>query len=146
MSNHTPGPWRHRPHKHDDWGIIKAEDGMPVASAAMLARFPEERSEWDKENGCFPEPPEIAANAKLMASSPSLQSILMDMVGESTDTFHNSDDMSDQWKVLVWTGIAALWESGVDEETIRGYTKSFEKHPDDYSGPCDCESCRPNGD
>jgi len=31
----TPGPWVYRPHKNDDWGVVRATDGngYPIAQA-----------------------------------------------------------------------------------------------------------------
>lgn len=30
----TPGPWTYRPHRYDDWGLIRGGDDYPVASAS----------------------------------------------------------------------------------------------------------------
>lgn len=68
MINHTPGPWVHRPEKYDDWGLVRAADGMPVASANVSARHPDVMPE--PIDGLFPEPPEIAANALLISAAP----------------------------------------------------------------------------
>jgi hypothetical protein len=71
IGKRTPGPWRHRPNEHDDWGLVRAADGMPVVTAHVAARVPDDYSPpW--VNGGFPEPPEITANAKLIAAAPDL--------------------------------------------------------------------------
>lgn len=64
----TGGPWQHRPHGHyDDWGLIRAADGMPVASANLLARHPEAHPRPDPRTGRVPEPEEIQRNGQFLA-------------------------------------------------------------------------------
>lgn len=68
-TQHTPGPWFYRPDRHDDWGLVKDADGMPVATANMSARHPAEKADYVPGVG-FPEPPEITANGILITAAP----------------------------------------------------------------------------
>lgn len=64
MSTHTPGPWWHDTGGKSDWGgMVRGADHKPVATTAMAARF---------DVGKHEPPPEIAANARLIAAAPDL--------------------------------------------------------------------------
>lgn len=66
----TKGPWDVRPKPHDDWGMIRGADGKPVADTAMNARCREFRdSDEALRDGALwaAGPPEVAANARLIA-------------------------------------------------------------------------------
>jgi hypothetical protein len=64
MSKHTQGPWAYRPNEHDDWGMLRAADGMPVARSFVEARNDGTRG----HDG----PEEIKANGLLIAAAPEL--------------------------------------------------------------------------
>jgi hypothetical protein len=67
----TPGPWRYRPHQHDDWGIVKGADGYPICQARDARVSEEEKSEC-RATGADP----YAANAHLIAAAPDLYAAL----------------------------------------------------------------------
>lgn len=73
-TSHTPGPWSVRPLKHDDWGMVRGADSYPVALCATQGRGIDEFRAATKYG--TPEydegPPEVAANAQLIAAAPEL--------------------------------------------------------------------------
>lgn len=75
QAKHTPGPWAVRPDPNDDWGLVRAADGKPVADAGVSSRCQELR---DRESEAVSDaewvagPPEVAANACLIAAAPDL--------------------------------------------------------------------------
>ncbi len=91
-SKHTPGPWRVGTEPFDYWETIRAADDMPVATAAMSARYKHE------DQGCLC-PPEIAANANLIAAAPELlqasydASVLLEQMIDSGSVPGCEDDM-----------------------------------------------------
>ncbi len=75
MASPTPGPWTVRTNVNDDWGIVRAADGVTVADAGVFTRCADFRDAKDGtltnaqwEDG----PPEVAANARLIAAAPDL--------------------------------------------------------------------------
>lgn len=72
---HSPGPWSVRPDANDDWGIVRAADGLAVADAGVFARCADMRNRDDEDvtpAEWAAGPPEVAANARLIAASPDL--------------------------------------------------------------------------
>lgn len=91
---HTPGPWTVRPDEHDDWGLVRAADGYPVATAGVSARC----QPWGQQHARVPRevwaqgPDDVAANARLIAAAPDLAEILKSItdcygIGDSPDRF-----------------------------------------------------------
>lgn len=66
----TPGPWQVGGIEHDDWGIVRGPDLMPVANCGVLARYTKEEAQIARETNTTP--PTVAANAALIASAPTL--------------------------------------------------------------------------
>lgn len=108
----TKGPWTVRPHPHDDWGLIRAGDGRPVADTGTSARCnefrnaPEGAMDFDAwEAG----PPEVAANAALIARYRTLCPLLADAAERlATENAELEkmvlDGADDRAKVLMWLG------------------------------------------
>lgn len=63
----TPGPWRLSTDTYDDWGMVRADDDMPVASTMMYARTTQEAMEAARQQKSSPE--EITANGLAIASN-----------------------------------------------------------------------------
>ena len=73
-AKHTPGPWKYRPDKYDDWGVVKSADGYPVVQAC-LGRW---TSEFDTHRTNKTDPAE--ANARLISAAPELLAALENIV------------------------------------------------------------------
>lgn len=67
----TPGPWVYRPHKYDDWGLVRGSDDYPVASASICRATEEEKDNCRRDHR---DPAE--ANAHLIAAAPDLYEAL----------------------------------------------------------------------
>jgi hypothetical protein len=68
---HTPGPWTYRPHKFDDWGLVRGYDDYPVAQASTCRADDAQKDMHRKYNT---DPAE--ANARLIAAAPELLAAL----------------------------------------------------------------------
>ena len=69
-TKHTPGPWKYRPNKYDDWGVVRSADGLPVAQACV-GRW---SKDFDTHRTNNTDPGE--ANARLIAAAPELLAAL----------------------------------------------------------------------
>lgn len=95
MSEHTATPWAHRPEKYDDWGLIRAADGYPVATADVSARVPDTGPHRVWAKGGFPEPVEVAANAEFICRAANCHDELVAALEKAlavSETYHKTDN------------------------------------------------------
>lgn len=76
---HTPGPWRYRPHKYDDWGWIRAANDELVARVGIASDNEEELNEHRRKRT---DP--FWADAQLVTAAPELLAALKDALGTIT--------------------------------------------------------------
>lgn len=76
MTKHTPGPWMYRPNKIDDWGTVRASDGVYLVALARSGREITVE-EWAAHRAAGTDPYE--ANARLTAAAPDLLEQLRDL-------------------------------------------------------------------
>src|SRR5690348_13665919 len=63
---HTPGPWRYRPDKYDDWGYVRGPDGGIVAICRAYIRMSED--ELNEHRAAKTDP--VEADGRLIAAAP----------------------------------------------------------------------------
>lgn len=68
-----PGPWRYMPNRHDDWGMVRDGNGLPIADTCptgLAAKFSLQHTEFDevRRRG----PPQARAVAELLINAQSL--------------------------------------------------------------------------
>lgn len=97
-TKHTPGPWRYRPLRHDDWGLIRgpeADDGGPrngfgyIVARAYSGSF-ETVEELAAHRANNTDPAE--ANARLIAAAPDMLDALKAVAVEA-DEFDQEEDI-----------------------------------------------------
>lgn len=68
FEGHTEGPWRYRPCKLDDWGVVRSTDGTLIAQARSAAWLDDKVLDAHRQARTDP----AEANARLIAAAPTL--------------------------------------------------------------------------
>lgn len=97
-AKHSPTPWAVRPDPLDDWGVVRAADGLPVADAGVSARC---REYLDAEPESFTQeqweagPPVVAANAALIVAAVNLHHRLVAACRKVIKGPHDAEAIAD---------------------------------------------------
>lgn len=87
----TAGPCKYRSDEFDDWGTVRAADGMPVLSVSMSAREHPDYPHGQDDPG-----PEIRANGEFYAGArttvPRLLDAFADMKAQRDGAYHSLYD------------------------------------------------------
>jgi len=104
----TPGPWEYRPHKYDDWGVIRARDGFYVAQCSVTRWSDEER---EAHRAAKTDPTE--ANARLIAAAPCVVEAAVSLLASNDKTVAKIQGERDVSRIRI------IAQQGADEFSDR---------------------------
>jgi hypothetical protein len=100
----APGPWVYRPHKNDDWGIVRVRDGngYPVAVARAGRHVTDE--EYAAHRSAKTDP--FEANARLIAAAPDLLEALEELLKQHWEFRQYFEDVDSRARNMAHSAIA----------------------------------------